>query len=211
LLSSDGCDTISVDFSDPNRRTLLHGGHEQINYLYVSFTSGKTWRRIEDGIPPGVSLLGNPLIVGDNTFVVPGGGKASGMYRTTDAGRSWRRVSTVGAMAVHPFDVPLVVDESNIYWLGAGGLVRSADAGLTWEAVSIGLQCAPIQAQKGELACVIASQIAISRNKGSTWTQVGPPLPFTPHGIAYLAPRRTFYAWRFDNKGPLHLVRWKMA
>ena len=40
------CDSVSVDFSDPERKTLLAGTHEQSSKLFRSLDGGKTWQRV---------------------------------------------------------------------------------------------------------------------------------------------------------------------
>src|SRR6478735_4671069 len=44
-------DFVSVDFTDPKRKTLLASGHEQIHKLYLSEDGAETWNEIGDFIP----------------------------------------------------------------------------------------------------------------------------------------------------------------
>jgi hypothetical protein len=46
-----GADGVAVDFSDPQRKTLLLGLHEQSQSLQMSSDGGTTWQRIGDRLP----------------------------------------------------------------------------------------------------------------------------------------------------------------
>src|SRR4029079_8015651 len=44
-------DYVSVDFGDPDRKTLLAGGHEQAQTVYRSTDGGQTWTNIGVTLP----------------------------------------------------------------------------------------------------------------------------------------------------------------
>ncbi|HEX4474266.1 MAG TPA: hypothetical protein VH142_04260, partial [Polyangiaceae bacterium] len=46
-------DLISVDFTDPARKTMLAGGHEQTQTLYRSTDGGATWDNVGTNLPSG--------------------------------------------------------------------------------------------------------------------------------------------------------------
>src|ERR1043166_9062735 len=49
-------DSLSVDFSDPKRRTLLAGGHEQSRTVWKSGDGGQTWTNIGSTLPEGTKF-----------------------------------------------------------------------------------------------------------------------------------------------------------
>jgi photosystem II stability/assembly factor-like uncharacterized protein len=184
-------DYVSVDLRDPERATLLAGGHEQGQTVYQSTDGGQTWTNIGLTLPAkGAST--NPLVIDSNTYLVNAEGV--GIYRTTNGGTSWRRVSGQG-----PSGPPLVTANGTIYWPANGGLLKSTDAGTTWAQVGTDIRPVhPIELSDGKLVSVGTTRLVISADGGSTWTAFGAPLPFTPAGLIYAPGRRGFFIWRSD-------------
>src|SRR5205085_10920225 len=83
------CDSISVDFSDPKRMTLLAGSHEQALKLFRSIDGGAKWEDIGKALPEGSGFCTTSSILDAKTFLVGCGGwygGTPGIQRTTDAG-----------------------------------------------------------------------------------------------------------------------------
>ena len=53
-------DSLSVDFTDTERRTLLAGGHEQGQMVYHSKDGGRTWKNVGANLPAGTGLFELP-------------------------------------------------------------------------------------------------------------------------------------------------------
>jgi hypothetical protein len=193
-------DYVSVDFGDPNRQTLLAGGHEQSQTVYRSTDGGKTWTNIGVTIPANTKFSTNPLIIDAQTYVVnlSGYGSASaGILRTTDAGASWQQVS-----ALEPVGPPLVTANGTIYWSHWNGLLKSTDSGLTWGQVGSNLQpVRPVELPDGRLLSVGATSLMISADAGSTWTPYDAALPFNPAGVIYSPGRKAVFVWHWDCGG----------
>jgi hypothetical protein len=194
-------DYVSVDFTDPNRQTLLAGGHEQPQTVYRSTNGGQTWTNIGASIPANTKFSTDPLIINTQTYVVNLSGYTSataGILRTTNGGVSWQTVSTVG-----PYDgPPLVTANGTIYWLNGSGLLRSTDSGASWIQVGNNLQSvSPIELPDGRIVAVGGGNLVISADGGSTWTAIGDPLPFSPAGLIYSPSRRAFFIWHWDCGG----------
>jgi hypothetical protein len=49
-------DFISVDYTDPNRQTMLVGGHEQSQSVWKSTNAGSTWTNIGTALPTGTGF-----------------------------------------------------------------------------------------------------------------------------------------------------------
>jgi hypothetical protein len=128
-------DFVSVDFSDPQRRTLLAGGHEQSRTVWKSLDAGQTWTNIGVALPEGTKHSSNPLLIDPTTYLVnaSGWGKGTGgVYRTTNGGATWTLASALEADGP-----PLSASDGSIYWrlMSDRGLIRSTNQGLSWDQV----------------------------------------------------------------------------
>ena len=190
-------DYVSVDFRDPERQTLLAGGHEQSQTVYLSTNGGRTWTNIGANLPAKTNFSSYPLVVNALTYLVNTSGSgsgSSGIYRTTDGGTSWQQVS-----ALAPAGPPLVASNRAIYWPANGSLLRSTNGGSTWTQVGSSIQPVhPVELSDGKLVSVGADNLVMSADGGSTWSPFGAPLPFTPAGLIYSPGRRAFLIWRSD-------------
>ncbi len=196
-------DLVAVDFSDPDRQTLLSGGHEQPQTLNLTTDGGKTWANIGAPLPDKTNCT-RPMIIDSSTFLVGCGGYGggvTGIYRSTDTGVTWTSVSTLGGGPP-----PLRASDGSIYWTtpGTGVLARSTDDGQTWSAASpSGLlrDLSPIELPDGRLAALAqgGQGIAVSPDQGATWQLATPTLPYLDgQGLAYSTQQKAFYLWRFS-------------
>src|SRR5436190_12227746 len=73
-------DFVSVDFSDPQRRTLLAGGHEQARTVWKSTDGGQNWTNVGASLPEATKHSSNPLLIDVSTYLVnaSGWGKGTG-------------------------------------------------------------------------------------------------------------------------------------
>ena len=205
-------DGIAVDFTDPERRTLLLGLHEQSQSLELSTDRGATWTKIGSRLPPESNHSSDPIVIDAKTFLINTAGwkpKASlGIYRSADGGATWQQVSNFG-----PAGQALAASDGALYWqrIWGGGLLKSTDQGKTWNQISRAIKNNPIELDGGRLAGVAGEQIMVSADGGQNWSPLGPKLPFQPSGIVYSAEGQAFYAWHMaDNlKRPAEsIVRW---
>ena len=196
LGSVDHIDVVSVDFADPQRSTLLAGGHER-TALFLSTDGGDNWLDIGPNLPPDVGFASNPAVIDANTFLLgTSNADNAGLFRSVDAGATWTKV----------FDAPMhgtpVIEGDTIAWLTTGGtLAVSTDGGATFEQAA-GATAAGrpslVRLPDGRLAALGERSIVISADLGATWREVGPPLPYEPRGLAYSAERSSFYIWQFS-------------
>jgi photosystem II stability/assembly factor-like uncharacterized protein len=189
-------DYVSVDFSDPNRRLLLAGGHEQSQTVYRSTDGGLNWTNIGLNLPANTKFSGIPHILTPQTYVVnaSGWGSIGGIYRTTNAGVSWQRVSDF-----EPSLPPLVASDGAIYWPLWNGLIKSTDAGITWTQIGNGLMgITPVELPDRRLISISGRRLMASTDGGSTWAALGPTMPYDPAGVVYSPGRRAFFIWHWD-------------
>ena len=197
-------DSLSVDLSDPDRKTLLIGGHESGGALTLSGDGGKTWGPVGKGLPSGTNCT-FPLIIDAQTFLVGCGGYGggpSGIFRSTNRGQSWKQVSSAGGAGT-----PLRASDSDhtIYWLSPdGGLTRSSDNGASWvDAVGSGTIVGPgvVELPDGRIASLSKHSVLVSSDKGSSWSIATSAWPYpdssSPTGLAYSKDQRAFFIWYF--------------
>jgi hypothetical protein len=208
-------DSVSVDLSDPDRKTLLAGSHETAQKLFYSADSGTTWSNIGAALPADAGYCTAALVLDAKTFLVgcSGGATATGIYRSTNTGGSWTRV---GMQAV--WAQPLVSKSSAIYWPGTqGGVEKSADSGLSFAQIVDGNTVAAVVAPTtlaelpdGRIIAIGKDHLQASADGGTTWSAIGDPLPYTgggyngASGVTYSATTKTFFIWRWtcDNNVP---------
>jgi photosystem II stability/assembly factor-like uncharacterized protein len=190
-------DYISVNFNDANRQLLLAGGHEQSRTVYRSIDGGQNWTNIGANLPADTKFSGIPIVVTPQIYVVNAagwGGSTGGIYRTTDSGTTWQRVSTF-----EPGMPPLILSNGTIYWPVYNGLIKSTDGGVTWNQLGGGLLgVTPTELPDGRVATVAGNRLVVSSDGGTTWSAIGANLPYTPNGVSYSASRRAFFIFRWD-------------
>ncbi len=200
LGDADHIDLVSVDFTDPERQTLLAGAHESRS-VFRSTDGGQSWEDISAGLPAGSGFSSAPLVIDASTYVLGTlKGQKAGIFRTTDGGTTWTRVFDEGVGSA-----PLVSSvDGTIYFIpDGGGLVASHDQGETWERITSSSRLPAstwpvlIELPDGRLASTRSDGLILSADGGVTW-EFTAPLPYEPAGLAYAPLRKTFYIWKFD-------------
>jgi hypothetical protein len=200
-------DSVSVDFTDPQRQTLLAGTHEQSGHLYLSTSGGASWTDIGPNLPAGTGFSSQALVIDAKTFLLgaytySNSGAGLGVFRSIDAGQTWQAVFST-AVEGHP----LVMPDGSIYWSVAGnggGMIKSVDQGQTWlQTVGPGVLVtgAPVALPDGRIAALGSQAIEISSDCGATWRDATTMLPYTPTGLAYSPYEKAFFVWHFDCTG----------
>jgi len=209
-------DSIGIDFTDPDRKTLLIGHHEQDRSIEKSVDGGKTWQKIGDKLPQHINFSNDVIVFDSKTFLVNAAGWKQengaqlpfGIYRTKDAGATWAKVFDAG-----PSGPACRTAIGVIYWqtLWAAGLIKSTDQGKTWEKLPGIVKTNPIEVADGKLVAPVEKQLYVSADGGKTWGKLGPELPFKPSGIVYVSKPRAIYAWRStEAKEDNVIARWEM-
>jgi photosystem II stability/assembly factor-like uncharacterized protein len=197
-------DSVSVDFSDPERKTLLAGTHEQNSKLFRSGDGGETWIDIGRNLPAGAGFCTATQVLDATNLLV--GCNNGGVFHSSD-GEQW---TSVGSPGVIP--QPLLATDGTIYWPGSqGGVQVSSDQGTSFTeradgnlAPGIVGSLYPAELPDGRIAILGRDHILISADKGETWTPIGEPLPYPgggydgARGPTYSARTKTFYIWRWD-------------
>jgi photosystem II stability/assembly factor-like uncharacterized protein len=199
-------DSVSVDFTDPQRQTLLAGTHEQSGHLFLSTNGGAMWTDIGPKLPAGTGFSSQALVIDAKTYLLgaytySNSGGGLGVFRSIDSGQTWTQVFST-AVQGHP----LVMSDGTIYWSvgGNGGIVKSTDQGKTWQqAVGQGVLVtgAPVALPDGRIAALSSQSVMVSSDCGASWFDVTTALPYAPTGVVYSPYQKAFFIWHFDCTG----------
>lgn len=186
----------SVDWSAPEPKTIIAAKHETSppGEIYVTGDGGVSWRLLAVHLQEQRERISMVGALGGDTVIYSNG---DGIHQSTDAGRSWSKVSDF-----HPLTrIPVFFD--GVYYLGGtNGLLTSNDHGATWKS-----QGAPVNIWLGpyfgtnarEMLVVGKDGIFSTENAGLIWTRVADLKPkeggfvFTPNWFGC-------YAWDPVNK-----------
>lgn len=226
-MASDGTLYAATGEANPGGGSITYGG----SGIYRSTNGGKSWKNV--GLKKG-SRVGriaidptNPkhvyVAVTGNLFK-PGGTR--GLYETTTAGKSWKRVlegdnDTTGAVdvAINPKDPKIVFatmwdhiryPDRRVYSGVGSGLYRSADGGKTWELLAETHGLPAQNDQNGRIGVAIAPSdpnrvYAITSNGGlgslsAFYSSTDGGDTWTPSpGTPYLVDSQYVYAWWFGR------------
>ena len=199
-------DMVAVDFTDPDRKTLLASGHEQAGRLMLSTDAGTSWTDLGPKLPAQSGISSGVAVLDSHTFLMGtwswNAGDATGIYRSTDAGMSWTRMVPQGTRSA-----PLVTAGGAIYWaLDDGkGLVRSNDHGASWQMTIAGTVAGrtPVELPDGRIVAVGNQALLVSPDCGTTWQVATANLPYQPDNFAYSPYQKAFFIRHFDCNNPV--------
>lgn len=197
-------DVVSVDFTDPARQTLLAGGHEQKQTLYLSTDGGQNWSNIGKNLPADSHFSSFPLLIDAKTQLLGAcgyGSGACGVYRSTDGGQGWSKATDLSAAAR-----PLWAADGSIYWplIYDSGLAKSVDQGQSFsQIIQYGplTTATPVELPDSRIVAPGPDHLQISADGGKTFTPILDPLPFKTSGVAYSVETKTFFIWHWDCNG----------
>ena len=158
-------DGIGIDLgdTDPQRKTLVVGLHEQARSVHKSTDGGATWQKIGDSLPADSNHSTDPIVIDAKTFIINTAGwaqgKSWGTYRTEDGGATWAKVADFGCSGR-----ALLASDGAIYWglCWGSGIIKSADHGKTWQKLPGPAKLSPIQLEPGKIAALGGQQIYVS-------------------------------------------------
>ena len=195
----------SVDWSVPSPKTIIVAKHETNppGEVYVTTDGGSTWNKLGiylNASRDRVSMVG---AMDAATFIYS---KGEGIYRSTDAGVTWTKVSPANPQTRIP-----VLFQGSHYLGGATGLLKSLDKGATWQSqgTAVNFWQGPFFGRsEKEMAVVGNGGLFITRDAGETWTHAADLKPkegnflFTPNWFGCYAwdpVNNLFYASSMGN------------
>ena len=221
-----------------NRVTSAVGIPGDPNTYYVGAASGGIWKTVDAGLTwdpvfdgqSSQSIGALAITPSDSSVLWAGTGEqcirshisiGDGIYRSTDAGRTWTRMGLektgrIGRVLVHPKDPDTVFACSLGHSYGPAqerGVYRTTDGGKTWDRVLFideNTGCSDLEMDPSNPRVLFAgmwqfeiktwgrdsggpsSGVFVSRDGGSKWERLsGSELPKTPHGKVSLAISRS--------------------
>jgi photosystem II stability/assembly factor-like uncharacterized protein len=131
---------------DPIRPTVMYAGTS--GGVYRSVDSARHWEKANNGlVSPDLlsssrALMVNAIVIdsvkSETTPETIYAATLNGLYKTTDAAKSWFRI---GANLPDQMIIAIVVDRDGaLYAAGRKGVYKSIDHGATWKASNSGLQ-----------------------------------------------------------------------
>jgi hypothetical protein len=199
-------DSVSVDLSDPDRKTLLAGAHETAQKLNLSRDGGNTWNDIGATLPADSGYCTSTLVLDSQKFLVGCSGNGNGIYRTEDGGDTWTHVGTTPV-----WPQPLVASDGSIYWESSqSGLQKGDAAGSAFSQIVDGNTATLVippttlaELPDGRIVVMGKDHLQSSGDGGVTWMPLGDPLPVSgggydgASGVTYSEKTKTFFIWRW--------------
>ncbi len=166
---------LSPDFVHDDTAIALH-----METLLYSEVGGAWWNALTIGpqVFPTTAEF-SPQFASDRTIFI--GTRTDGIYRTTDAGRSFEQINQtagfVPSIAVSP---AFASDRTVFATVDGGGVIRSTDGGGTWESVNEGLgaldyiklSISPDFANDRTLYAAARDGLYFTSDIGATWTKL---------------------------------------
>jgi hypothetical protein len=162
-----GWDAGSIQWSAEKTANIFALRHECGGEVYTSNEMGKSWK-----------LKGNAFAsvgIFDAMIFVATREKEQGIFRTTDGGNSWVKVSEL-----QPAGRDIRILKSAAYWTSAKGLLVSKDRGQTWQLQGSEVECSfgPYFG-KDEMHIMVVGKngFFLTADSGREWQQVAPLPP----------------------------------
>jgi photosystem II stability/assembly factor-like uncharacterized protein len=184
-------DLGSVDWAAPVPKTIIAAKHETSpsGEVYLTEDGGVTWKQLSiyvSGKSDRLSMVG---ALGATTLIYS---KDDGIHRSTDAGGTWTKVSSVNPQT----RIPVLF--RGVHYLGStNGLIASKDLGASWQArgVAVNIWQGPFFGRdEKEMLVVGKDGVFITKNAGATWTRAAGLKP-SGRGFSFSPNWFGCYAW----------------
>jgi photosystem II stability/assembly factor-like uncharacterized protein len=186
----------SVDWATPVPKTIIAAKHETSpsGEVYLTQDGGVTWKQLSiyiSGKSDRLSMIGAL----DATTLIYS--KDEGIHRSTDAGGTWTKVSSVNPQTRIP-----VLFRGAHYLGSTNGLIASKDLGASWQAqgVAMNIWQGPFfgrdekEMLEKEMLVVGKDGVFVTKNAGETWTRTANLKP-SGRGFSFNANWFGCYAW----------------
>lgn len=159
----------SVDWSASSPKTIIVAKHETNppGEVYVTTDGGLTWNQLGIYLNPNRDRISMVGAMDAATLIYS---KGEGIYRSTDTGVTWTKVSSANPQTRIPAFF------RGVHYLGTtAGLLVSRDQGATWQpqGTAVNIWQGPFfGGDQREIAVVGQDGVFLTRNGGETWTHV---------------------------------------
>ena len=159
----------SVDWATPVPKTIIAAKHETTppGEVYVTSDGGVTWKKLSIYI--GGNRDRNSMVgaLDATTFIYSSG---EGIFRSTDTGATWTKVSSANPQT----RIPVLFNGAH-YLGSATGLLVSKDKGGSWQGQgsAVNIWQGPFFGHDEKEMVVIGKDgVSMTKNAGETWTHV---------------------------------------
>jgi len=172
--------------------------------VFKSTDGGTTWKQLTNGLPGAQERLGRVGLAiaphhSERLYATVEAGKAAGVYRSDDAGETWKQVNDdrrIGGLGPGAMGIAVSPDNPDVIYVENTTTWKSADGGKTF----VGWKGAPggddyqriwINPNDGNIIALSSDQgVVVSLNGGSSWSSW------------YNQPTAQFYHVTTDNRFP---------
>ena len=190
-------DKVIIDPGDPNvmYAAVWSTDRNKAGGVFKSTDGGDTWHELSDLKDESVRAIA--LDPNDSKILVAGTLKA--VYRTTDAGKSWDRISPKGhADLINFHSIAIDPRDTNIIFAGTTHLPwKTLDGGKSWHSIKEGIiddsdifSIAILDDNPERVFASACSGIYLSENSGSLWAKIQ-GIPFSSRRTHIIYPHPT--------------------
>lgn len=192
----------SVDWAAPVPKTIFAAKHETspAGEVYVTQDGGVAWKKLSIYLSENRNRISMVGALGGDVLIYCNG---DGVHRSTDAGATWTKVSSVNPQT----RIPVLF--RGVHYLGStNGLLVSKDLGATWQekGATVDIWLGPYFGRdEKEMLVVGKGGLFITKDAGTTWKQAAPLKP-KENGFVFTPNWFGCYAW-----DPVHNVLYASA
>jgi photosystem II stability/assembly factor-like uncharacterized protein len=157
-----GWDAASVDWSAEKPADIFALRHESGGEIFTSDDLCKTWKLKGRGFSAVGIFTADALVATKE--------KEKGIFRSTDGGGSWQKVSDL-----QPAGRDIRILKGVAYWTSGAGLLVSKDAGRTWAVQGAAVECSfgPYFGRDEKHVVVVGKKgVLESKDGGTSWQRV---------------------------------------
>jgi hypothetical protein len=181
----------SVDWAAPVPKTIIAAKHETTppGEVYATQNGGMTWKQLSIHLSATRDRISMVGALGATTFIY---GNGDGVHRSTDAGVTWTKVSSINPQTRIP-----VLFRGAHYLGSTNGLLVTRDLGASWheQGTAVNIWQGPFFGRDEQEMLVVGKDgVFLTKNTGETWKRVASLKPkeggfvFTPNWFGC-------YAW----------------
>jgi RNA polymerase sigma factor (sigma-70 family) len=168
-------DWCAVDWTDPDMKFVLARKHGAAGLLLASNDGGQTFHEVGKGYATGWVFDGQTAVVAQARSKDR---PSPNLMRTTDGGKTFRPCGAYCPAGTGSGQALPRWRDGVLYWLVEGGLIATADRGVTWKKLSsIDGQYGPVFGKDARHLFVLTrAGIVESTDGGTTWSRpIAPP------------------------------------
>ncbi|MFB3908638.1 MAG: T9SS type A sorting domain-containing protein [Candidatus Eisenbacteria bacterium] len=182
--ANDGIEIVDTQSLLAVGGRLIAGSRDKS--ILFSEDGGASWHQGLAGLPPGGSVRD---LLAASSGDLYAGTEGDGVYRSTDSGLSWSRVSDEPSGMLRNETVLALASRQNLLFAGttSHGIFRSSDAGASWVPASTGIPAGTgilsLASATGAMVAGTSERIYYSTDAGGHWLAAAAP-PATIPAVA---------------------------